>query len=255
MTDTIGTLTRRVLFSPLSDSGRTEVVVDKIRAAITLGVFADGEQLPNEIELAAQLQVSPVTLRDALKVIRKEGLARTTRGRSGGTFAIAPDDSHLLRIERQLASIAVIELRDSLDWLASLTSHSAYLAAARASPSEVRTLTVAAEQITFNTNATQSRRNFSRFLIGVSATARSGRLTREMITHLIDIAPILMLVLRAPDVRRSCHQVAVQLVETIGKQDQVASQYHAVALIELVSEKVLELHHRLAQPELSRSEK
>ncbi|AKU18979.1 transcriptional regulator [Luteipulveratus mongoliensis] len=62
-----------------------EATVGQLATAIRLGVFADGEQLPPERELAEQLSVSRMTLRDAISALREAGLVETRRGRGGGT--------------------------------------------------------------------------------------------------------------------------------------------------------------------------
>ena len=63
---------RRAVFAPLDDgSGRSEAVVRRLGSAIALGIIVDGEQLPSEAQLAALLNVSTVTLRDALSDLRE----------------------------------------------------------------------------------------------------------------------------------------------------------------------------------------
>ena len=49
-----------------------------------------GERLPPERELAEQLQVSRVTLREAIGALREAGYLESRRGRSGGTFVVPP---------------------------------------------------------------------------------------------------------------------------------------------------------------------
>ena len=56
--------------------------------AIRLGVFARGEQLPPERELAERLGVSRNTLREAIAALRDSGLVTTRRGRGGGTVVV-----------------------------------------------------------------------------------------------------------------------------------------------------------------------
>ena len=74
-----------VLFTPVSTGvGLADVVAQRIAEAITTGVIADGDQLPSEDRLAAQLGVSTVTLRNALLLLRQQGLVVTKRGRGGG---------------------------------------------------------------------------------------------------------------------------------------------------------------------------
>src|SRR3954470_14242347 len=62
-----------------------EACVEQLATAIRLGVYPLGTALPPERELAAILQVSPATLREAMAALREAGLVETTRGRGGGT--------------------------------------------------------------------------------------------------------------------------------------------------------------------------
>lgn len=247
MTDTIGTLTRRVLFSPLNEPGRTETVVDRIRSAIMLGIFADGEQLPKEVDLAGEFQVSPVTLRDALRVLRGEGLVRTVRGRSGGTFVIAPDESNMSRFEQKLGGLSALQLRDVLDWQAALNGHSAYLAAERASSREADLLMNMATQLGTARDAPSARRMLSRLLIEMSATGRSARLARENITLQIEVAPHAMLVLRSSCVRENSSALGCSMIEAIRSQDAYAASRNAIAFTEYIANRIIEFRHELVR--------
>src|SRR3954466_14851592 len=62
-----------------------EACVEQLATAIRLGVYPLGTALPPERELAAILQVSRATLREAMAALREAGLVETTRGRGGGT--------------------------------------------------------------------------------------------------------------------------------------------------------------------------
>jgi len=59
-------------------------VAADISADITSGALAPGARLPTEIELAAQYQVSRVTIRRAVKELSGRGLVVVSHGR--GTF-------------------------------------------------------------------------------------------------------------------------------------------------------------------------
>ncbi|MFD0747792.1 FadR/GntR family transcriptional regulator [Phytohabitans flavus] len=48
-----------------------------------------GERLPAERELAEKLQVSRVTLREAIRALREAGYLESRRGRTGGTFVVS----------------------------------------------------------------------------------------------------------------------------------------------------------------------
>jgi GntR family transcriptional repressor for pyruvate dehydrogenase complex len=62
-----------------------EECVERLATAIRLGVFPPGSALPPERELAARLDVSRATLREAIIALRSAGMVATARGRLGGT--------------------------------------------------------------------------------------------------------------------------------------------------------------------------
>ena len=78
------------VFAPLESSSRSELVARRLTDAIALGLLPDAKQLPGEADLAHQFGVSTVTIREALSVLRQEGLIETRRGRGGGSFVPRP---------------------------------------------------------------------------------------------------------------------------------------------------------------------
>src|SRR6266851_8359021 len=70
----VTTVRARTLFVPLDEGGRAETVARRLAQAIGLGLLLDGERLPAESQLASQFGVSPVTLREALAILRTMGL-------------------------------------------------------------------------------------------------------------------------------------------------------------------------------------
>ena len=68
----------------------TEIVADVLRHRILTGVIKEGENLPHEQELAAQLGVSRPTLREVLRVLESESLVRPRRGSREGAVVSAP---------------------------------------------------------------------------------------------------------------------------------------------------------------------
>src|SRR5947208_5279821 len=79
-------LAREVVFSPVADGAVVEQTVRRLGEAIGLGLIEVGERLPPETELAARLAIAPMTLREALRILREAGYLETRRGRGGGTF-------------------------------------------------------------------------------------------------------------------------------------------------------------------------
>jgi len=73
---------------PVREGNAFESTVEHLATAIRLGVFAEGERLPSERELAERLKVGRATLRDAIGALRQAGMVHTSRGRTGGTVVL-----------------------------------------------------------------------------------------------------------------------------------------------------------------------
>ncbi|MFN8123545.1 MAG: GntR family transcriptional regulator [Thermoleophilia bacterium] len=78
---------------PVRDGNAFESTVEHLANAIRVGVFAPGERLPPERELAERLGVGRATLREAIGALRQAGLVTTTRGRAGGTVVVHPGEA------------------------------------------------------------------------------------------------------------------------------------------------------------------
>jgi GntR family transcriptional regulator, transcriptional repressor for pyruvate dehydrogenase complex len=74
------------LLAPLTLRTAGERIAERFVTAIALGEFVPGQALPSERELAATLEVSRTTVREALQRLHAAGYVTTRRGRGGGTF-------------------------------------------------------------------------------------------------------------------------------------------------------------------------
>lgn len=74
------------IFAPIEPPIRLEKAVERLARAIALGLLPPGSKLPPERELAAQMQISRVTLRHAITALQQSGLVSARRGRGGGTW-------------------------------------------------------------------------------------------------------------------------------------------------------------------------
>ncbi|HEY9523387.1 MAG TPA: FCD domain-containing protein [Thermopolyspora sp.] len=73
---------------PVRAGNAFEETVERLLQAIKLGVVDRGERLPPERELAAQLGISRVTLREAIRALQDAGYLDVRRGRYGGAFVV-----------------------------------------------------------------------------------------------------------------------------------------------------------------------
>nr|WP_275585846.1 FCD domain-containing protein [Geodermatophilus sabuli] len=164
---------------------RSEAVVRRVGSAIALGLLGDGEQLPSENDLATMLNVSTVTLRDALAELRALGLVETRRGRGGGSFVRLRDAALAGLADARLAELGTADLRELGDVHGAVVAAAAGLAASRASVREVARLRDVVDRLAKEATSPGQRRADGRFYVELAACAQSVRLTmQEMDLHL-----------------------------------------------------------------------
>ncbi len=77
----------------LADPGEAPVharIADWLERQIVAGRLRPGDKLPTEVDIAAALGVSRMTLRQALASLAGKGLLESRRGRTGGNFVTRP---------------------------------------------------------------------------------------------------------------------------------------------------------------------
>ena len=185
------------LIAPLAARGRAEEVVLRVGRAIQLGLLTDGERLPPETEFAAQLGVSAMTLREALAMLRQQGLVETRRGRTGGTFIRRPAAPQPGPLRDRLRTMTVGDLRDLTDEQSAVSGAAARLAATRASTAGVRRLLALADQLAGAATTGARIMADSRFHIEVAIASNSERLTALEVALQATLAELLWLPLEA----------------------------------------------------------
>jgi DNA-binding FadR family transcriptional regulator len=122
------------MWRPVRGGNAFEITVSRLVQAIKLGLVAIGERLPAERELAERLQVSRVTLREAIGALREAGYLESRRGRSGGTFVVSPTGAAPASTRPDAGELARAmgeTLHDALDFRRVLEPGAAALAATR----------------------------------------------------------------------------------------------------------------------------
>jgi DNA-binding FadR family transcriptional regulator len=157
--------------------GRADQVSYQIETAILMGILSEGDRLPTESVLAAELGISPITLRQSLAALRTKGLIETSRGRSGGSVIRRQIELTDTQLQHKLKETSTEALRDLGDLGAAIASMSARLAASRAGPQNVEDLENLAKRHRDTVDERARRRMDSRFHVAVSIAAQSSRLT------------------------------------------------------------------------------
>ncbi len=215
------TAAARTVLAPIGDpAGLADAVAQRLGEAIRLGLLLDRERLPPEPKLAEQLGVSTVTLREALAMLREQGLVTTRRGRGGGTFVVAPDLAS--ELVRRLHTFGTEQLRDLGDHRAAVFGMSARLAAERALPSEVAGLASQLDRLRAAATASERRRASAQFAVAVAAAAQSARLVREEQRLTAEVGDLLWLETTEAD-HNAATRARARLVEAIGRGDAAAA--------------------------------
>jgi GntR family transcriptional regulator, transcriptional repressor for pyruvate dehydrogenase complex len=106
-------------FQPVRTRRSFEEAVDQISHAIRSGDLSVGDRLPSEREMAAQMEISRPTVREALRILRDAGVVSIHAGPGGGAFvssAVAPLDLLQERVDLRISEVgAVLEARRVLE--------------------------------------------------------------------------------------------------------------------------------------------
>ena len=122
----------------------SQSVADSILSMITIEKrFAAGDQLPNELNLSEELNVSRTTLREAVRILAAYDILEIRRGR--GTFVTEKAFQKLQDLE-QLTDIKV-NVKDLYEMRLIFEPEAAYLAALRGTDAELRRILEIGHQI------------------------------------------------------------------------------------------------------------
>lgn len=243
---------RAALIAPLASAGRAEEIVARLTEAIHLGILTDGQQLPAESDFAAQLGVSPMTLREAIAALRDGGLVETRRGRSGGTFvrrALEPPEAP----DRQrLAETTVTGLRDIADEQSAVSGAAARLAADRVTRATVRKLFALVDQMAAAETRGARMKADSRFHVEIAMASQSERLTRHEVRLQGESAGLLWLDLlpekELAAMGREHHEIATAIAEENGDRARLMAERHVRRNLRRVITSHLDLMGRPAEP-------
>lgn len=168
-------LTEAVL-RPVRGHHAFEACVEQLATTIRLGVYPRGSTLPAERELAARLQVSRTTLREAMAALRQAGLVQTTRGRGGGTVVTLKPRTPSARVAARTSPAQRQDWLDALEFRRIVEPGAAQRAAQMDLSQEARAqLEQAHEEVATARKPAGYRQADSRFHLTVAALTDSPR--------------------------------------------------------------------------------
>jgi DNA-binding FadR family transcriptional regulator len=213
-------LARDVVFSPVADGALVEQTVRRLGEAIGLGLLEVGERLPPEAELASRLAIAPMTLREALRILREAGYLETRRGRGGGTFVRRSLPQPPAReARRNLAKLTVEELSDLMDFRVAVSGAAVVLAAERRTDAELDALDGLVEQMAALDAFPPYRRLDHRFHLAVASAARSPRLVAAETVIQSDLAKLLRLIPESAEMLHVSNEQHRELLAALRARD------------------------------------
>ena len=130
----------------VTSSTLPENVAEHLRNLIHRGELGPGDRLPPERDLAAQLGVARISLREGIKILRDSGYLDVRRGNKGGVFVTELTKPHALM--RARLRDQADEIDDIIDYRIALESYAASLAARRRTPADLASMRRAIRDIT-----------------------------------------------------------------------------------------------------------
>lgn len=236
---------QRVAFARLSGQPKAEAVARQITQAIAIGLLPPGTRLPSEADLAESLGVSNMTLRQALEILRQQGLLTTRRGRGGGSFVSEPQTQAQLAPPPALSECEPDELRDLADYHSAIAGAAAALAAQRTTQASIPPLRDLAAAVSRAQDALTRVRADARFHVEVAALSRSPRLTRAELAIQSEVAPLLWLGGAKVWTPRRAAREHVMLVAAIGEGDPAQARVLAETHVQTGMERLLAARMRM----------
>src|SRR5215216_6273641 len=122
------------MFTPVRTRRTFEEAAEQIADGVRNGQLRVGDRLPGERSLAAQMQISRPTLREAVKVLVDAGVLEVRRGPGGGMYVAT--DVVPTELVRHSASLRLAEIAAVLEARRLLEPRVAQLAAERATDAD-----------------------------------------------------------------------------------------------------------------------
>jgi len=189
-----------LLLTSIRGGNAYEETVERLLQTIRLGLVQPGERFPSERELAAMLDVSRDTVRDATSSLADAGFLDIRRGRYGGTF-VSPTLTNVpppgARLVDSPAVASAEEIADLLVFREVLETGAARAAATSELSSDMRDALWRAHIETSHASPEDYRRLDSRLHLLIAEITGSPRLvgelasTRMRVNELLDSIPLL----------------------------------------------------------------
>lgn len=170
------------MFEPIQAPRAFEVVCERVRQLIASGRLKEGDKLPPERQLAEQLGVSRLAIREALRSLESAGLLVLQRGPKGGAFIRGDSDGKMTEVMQDMLNIGTITLSDLTEARIFILASVARLACERATAEDLAKIE---ENVRQNEVALQSGSRETRLLHATEFYARLAAATKNKVMMLV----------------------------------------------------------------------
>lgn len=118
----------------------SDLLAEKIRDRILRGELDEGAFLPSERDLVEQTSLSRVSVREALRILEREGLIETRPGRNGGSRVRRPSEDHVRHMLSLYIRGSRVRFQSLLEVREAMEPAAAALAARNRTDSDLRAL-------------------------------------------------------------------------------------------------------------------
>ncbi|MGB3483312.1 MAG: FadR/GntR family transcriptional regulator [Mycobacterium sp.] len=149
-------------------------IARRLRTQIHAGDLGPGDRLPSERDLAKQLGVGRVSIREALRLLQAGGYVEVRRGATGGTFITGLDRPYRDWLSNMRSGSG--EITEILDLRIGLENQAARLAAERRTDADLVALETAIDEMTTSASRVSFRNADARFHNTLARATRNRRL-------------------------------------------------------------------------------
>ena len=170
------------MFQPIPSRRAFEEVCGSIRAQIASGALRPGDKLPAERQLAEQLGVSRLAIREALRSLENGGLIALQRGPKGGAFIQGGGNEKLSELMQDMLDLGTLPLADLTEARVFILDSVARLACQRATEAELDAIE---ENVALNEKLLKSGDREARTLHATEFYARLAASTKNKVLIMI----------------------------------------------------------------------
>jgi GntR family transcriptional repressor for pyruvate dehydrogenase complex len=170
----------QVPFKPIQQLRAHEYVAEQIRRHIALRLILPGDALPPERELAEMFDTGRPTIQHALRLLEAERLVTARRGRTGGTFVLAPGDDEVV-MEELVARVhrECDVLEDLLEYRGVLEPQVAAVAASARRAEDLRSIRAAMDGMAAATDEADYMAHDTAFHLAIAHATRNRFLEQQ----------------------------------------------------------------------------